>query len=320
MPTTSADLPTLFNRVARTLKENQESLNEADSYNHDHGTNMVKNFQVITKAVKEKKDEPPAAQLAHASQVLSQKARSGSAQLYAQGLAQAAQQMEGQRAITPENAMSLVQALLGGPAGGASADFAGWEAGKAPSLRQPQGGEGRVQPAAPVRQPSQPASAGSAGADPMAELMSALLSGAAGGQGQRPQAAGNAGVDPMAELMSALLSGAAGGQGPLPQGRAPAGSDQMSDLLAALLGGAAGGQASRQPAAGEGGLDLNTLLTAGMAYMQANQQGASPLEALAQAVVAGSQMSSSSHHTQSGQLVASTLLNTIGKLFGGKKR
>lgn len=271
MPTVSADLPTLFGRVARTLKANQDALNEADSFNHDHGTNMVKNFQVITKAVKEKKDEPPAVQLAHASRVLAQKAKSGSARLYADGLSQAARQMEGQRSITADNAMSLIQALLGGGSGGnegAAGDFSGWGADKAPSIRQPQGGAEQarpspVTPAAPQRQPSQ------------------------GG--------GSAGGDPMAELMSTLLSGAAGGQ-------------------------AASQPESRQPQEGAGGIDLNTLLTAGMAYMQANQQGASPLEALAQAVVAGSQMGSSSHHTQSGQLVAGTLLSAIGKLFGGKKR
>ncbi|HEX5807483.1 MAG TPA: hypothetical protein VFY25_02370, partial [Anaerolineales bacterium] len=53
-------------------------------------------------------------QLQQASEYLSQNANSGSAHVYAQGLAQAAQQMQGQRAVTPDNAMLLIQSLLGG--------------------------------------------------------------------------------------------------------------------------------------------------------------------------------------------------------------
>src|SRR5512136_1774179 len=114
MPETQVDLFNLFNAVNRVLKENKTSLNEADSYNHDHGDNMVKNFDVITKALKEKKGADPAEQLRFASQKLNQSSKSSSAQIYSQGLAQAANQLAGQKAITAENAMTLVQALLGG--------------------------------------------------------------------------------------------------------------------------------------------------------------------------------------------------------------
>lgn len=106
------DLVTLFGTVASTLQQNQSSLNEADAYNGDHGDNMVEIFEVITQAMKEKKSAEPADQLAYASQLL-QKKKSGSAQMYAQGLTQASKDFKGQ-AVTQDNAMQLIQSLIGG--------------------------------------------------------------------------------------------------------------------------------------------------------------------------------------------------------------
>lgn len=45
------DLVNLFQGVAKTLVDNRTALNEADTYNHDHGDNMVKVFQVISEAM-----------------------------------------------------------------------------------------------------------------------------------------------------------------------------------------------------------------------------------------------------------------------------
>ena len=106
------DLINLFQKVTGTLTKNKETLNEADTSNHDHGDNMVDTFEVITQAMREKKDADPADQLAYASQILRQR-KSGSAQVYAQGLSQAAQEFQGQQ-VTPNNAMTLIQTLLGG--------------------------------------------------------------------------------------------------------------------------------------------------------------------------------------------------------------
>src|SRR5512133_721822 len=107
------DLAKLFTTVTRELKHNQQMLNEADQYNHNHGDNMVQNFEVITRAMRETKGGTPSEQLAHASQVLGQQAQSGSAQLYSEGLGKAAEQLRGQPLVTPENAMLLIQAMMG---------------------------------------------------------------------------------------------------------------------------------------------------------------------------------------------------------------
>lgn len=104
------DLHSIFKAVAGTLSENKESLNQADSYNGDHGDNMVNIFNMVTKAVSEKKDADVGVQLAHASKVLEEQ-NSGSAQAYAKGFASAAQQFQGKQ-VTADNAMGLLQSML----------------------------------------------------------------------------------------------------------------------------------------------------------------------------------------------------------------
>ena len=263
-----ADLTKVFSAVTRTLQENQSTLNSADDYNHNHGDNMVDTFRTITQAVREKKNSQPAEQLAYASQKLSQQAQSGSAKLYAQGLDQAAARFQGQSGITADNALQLVQSLMGGQTQAAA------------------GGGG------------------------MTDLLGSLL----GGQtpGEQPQ--GASGGNEMTDLLGSLLGG---------QSSATPASGQdtggMTDLVGSLLGGQAPASQA-QGASSAGGIDLNTLLNAGMTFFQARQQGAAPVEAIAQALMSGSQMNASSHRQQSGQLVANTLINVIGSMLSGSKR
>ena len=107
------DLSSLFNVAAQALTANQSSLNQADTENQNHGDNMVQVFNIISKVMANQKDASPSQQLNSASQYLAQNGKSGSAQVYSQGLAQAAQQFQGQSAVTPDNAMMLIQSLLG---------------------------------------------------------------------------------------------------------------------------------------------------------------------------------------------------------------
>ena len=310
MPEADIDLVSLFNAVTKVLKGNQASLNEADSYNHDHGDNMVKNFRVITKALKQKQGAPPSEQLSYASDLLSKSSKTGSAQLYAQGLTQAATQLEGQRSINAQNAIGLVQALMGSqqpaqatqPTQAVPNDMMGQLLGSLLS-----GG-------APASQAPQPAEAQPA--DMLGGLMGTLLGGGAPAS-QPPQPAQSQEGDLLGGLMGALLGGGA----PTPQTPQPAQpqeTDMLGGLMGTLLG---GGTAPSQTAPGDqagSGINLGTLLTAGMAYMQAKQQGASSLEALVKAILAGSQMSTTPHHAQSSNLVTSTLLSSLGTMLGGK--
>src|SRR5215208_6105650 len=112
-PKRGTDLSALFNVAAHTLASNQSSLNQADVENQNHGDSMVQAFNMIAQAMASQRGAPPSMQLQHASDYLAQNTTSGSGQIYAQGLAQAAQQFQGQSAVTPDNAMMLIQSLLG---------------------------------------------------------------------------------------------------------------------------------------------------------------------------------------------------------------
>jgi hypothetical protein len=202
----------LFSVAAQALAANQQSLNQADAQNGNHGDNMVQMFNMLTQVMGEQKGASPSQQLSHASQYLQQHATSGSSRVYAQGLAQAAQQFQGQKSVTPDNAMMLVQSLLGG---------------------------------------GQPAPSQSGGADLLGSLLGAVT------QSQQPQG-------------------------------------QQND-----------------------GIDAGDLLNAGLAFMNAKNQGQDNLQAGLSALMAAGPLGQSSHRQQSGQVVGNALLQAISMM--GKK-
>lgn len=106
------DLLSLFGQAKKSLKKSQTTLNQADTYNHDHGDHMVEIFDVITQAMKAKKNAEPADQLEYAAQLLRQKTSSGSSAVYANGLEQAAKQVLGKE-LNINAIMSIIQALMG---------------------------------------------------------------------------------------------------------------------------------------------------------------------------------------------------------------
>lgn len=197
-PARGTDLAGIFNVAAKKLAANRSTLNDADMENQNHGDNMVRAFQMISKAMAQQRGAPPSDQLRYASDYLAQHADNGSAHVYAQGLAQAAQQFQGQQALTPENAMLLLQSLLSG--------------------------------------------------------------------GQSSTARGSA--DPLASLL--------GGQSTQPQG-----------------------------------VDLGALISAGLTFMSAKQQGQDNVQAALQALMSSGPMAQRSHRQQSGQLVGNALLQAI---------
>lgn len=112
MASKHVNLANAFQSVTAALAGNQQALNQADTFNHDHGDHMVEVFEVVTQAMKEKKGASAADQLAYASQLLRQR-ESGSARYYAGGLSQAAQRFEGKK-VTSDNVMQLVETLISG--------------------------------------------------------------------------------------------------------------------------------------------------------------------------------------------------------------
>ena len=106
------NLLSMFQTVSGALAENQTSLNKADTHNGDHGDNMVQIFNLVTKAIGEKSKASPSAQLQNAGKLL-QNQKSGSAQVYAEGLLEAASTFK-DKSLTTDTVMTLVQTLLGG--------------------------------------------------------------------------------------------------------------------------------------------------------------------------------------------------------------
>jgi hypothetical protein len=139
------DLLKLFQAAAGALQQKQTALNQADTYNHDHGDNMVNTFETIIQALQQKQNAKPAAQLKYVGQQLEQTATSGSGKTYAQGFAQAAAHFKGTE-ITLESILPLIQLLLGGgqatASKGGSADIIGSILGSLSGSRNSQSGQG----------------------------------------------------------------------------------------------------------------------------------------------------------------------------------
>ncbi|RME90633.1 MAG: hypothetical protein D6770_02080 [Anaerolineae bacterium] len=205
------DLAQLFGAVAQSLAAQKEQLNQADTYNRNHGDNMVEIFEAVAQAMRERQNATPAEQLAYASELLRQR-QSGSAQVYAQGFAQAAQRFRGEKAVTPENARLLIESLLG------------------------------VEQQAPAQ----------------------------------------------------------------------GGGDVLGSLLGAFTGG--GQQGATASEGGDSGLDMGDVLNAGLAFLNAKQQGQSNTEAALRALLSASPLGQSPHRAQSGAVVANTLLQVLSSM------
>ena len=161
---------------------------------------------------------------------------------------------QGQKAVTPDNAMTLIQALFGG---------------------------------------AQQQQSSTTGAD----LLGSLLGG-----GSQPQSSSTG-----ADLLGSLLGG----------GQQQQSSSTGADLLGSLLG---GGQTTTQGTnQQDSNIDIADLLAAGQVFLQAKQQGASNLQAIIQALIANGPMGESAHRTQSGQLVASSLIQALAGMVAKNK-
>ncbi len=260
---TEVDLVNIFQAVTQSLVENQKSLNKADTYNKDHGNNMVQTFQTITDALEKKKGDSDSAALAYAAKALSKNAASGSAKLYAQNLSQAATQFKG-KDVDEQGALQLLQMLIG------------------------------------ASQPGQSVGDQAVGGG---DVLSALMSGLAGGESATQEAS-----LPGGDFLGTLLGGMTGDESTSQDSS----STDGGDLLGALMGGMAGTESGN--AGTQSGLGLSSLLSAGLAFLQAKQSGEDNLQALVQAFAAGSGMGESSHRTQSTQVVVQSFLQALNSM------
>ncbi len=322
--TKELDLAQVFKAVSKTLVENQSSLDEADTVNHDHGTNMVNTFKLIEKAVKAKKDGTTTEQLAYASQMLREKSTSGSAMLYADGLENAAKEFEG-KTFDREGVGTLLNALMGTPQNQAQEqtpsapqgnDFLSTlVGGMASSQQTPQGEQEPTfaqvpdlidalggltftqEPVAQEAEQNQESDQTSA-----IDLVGSLL----GGLGQTQPAKQE--EEPKPSGLGGLLGNLLGGG--KQQSPASSGAGGLGNLLGSLLGGQ---QSQPSQQAGQAASTATSLLSAALAYLAATQQGKTPFESILEAVGTATRFSDRQDRTQSGALVAQTLIGLLSK-------
>ncbi len=109
--TDQGTLASLFKAVGDVLRENREALNQADLINGNHGDHMVQVFDIAAQAASEKRDTELAEAMEHAARLLEAQAGNGSAQLYAHGLQQIAQQFR-RNDLTLDDFLGFVRAAL----------------------------------------------------------------------------------------------------------------------------------------------------------------------------------------------------------------
>ena len=286
MPQNRVDLASIFNAVTQTLAQNQQVLNQADEVNHDHGNNMVQTFQTITNSLEAKQGKPASTALSYAAKKVTKTTTSSSGQLYAQGLAQAADKLKGKN-VDAAGAMDLLQTLI---SGGQSSQQA----------QQSSGGDMLGTLLGQLTGGAQPQSQQTA--QPGGDMLSTLLGQVAGGT--QPQSQQTA--QPGGDMLSTLLGQVAGGTTTQePQAPQSAGGDMLSTLLGGLSGGGGTNTGSGS------GLDLGDLLNAGMSYMQAKQSGGSTAQALVQAFMSASGMGNATHRQESTSLVVNSFLQAL---------
>ena len=109
---TDLDLSQLFGSLVQSLAQNKDHLNSLDEHNGDHGDNIIKIFEVAADALAKRQGASPNEALSYAAEKV-RKLPSGSAQVYAGGFENAAQQFQDRAAIDANDISSLLTTLLG---------------------------------------------------------------------------------------------------------------------------------------------------------------------------------------------------------------
>ena len=304
--TEELNLSTVFKEITKVLATNRQQLDDADEYNHNHGSNMVHTFNLIQQAVASKETEPASEQLAFASKILADQSTGSTAQIYAEGLAKASQEFVGKdfNASTAGTLINSMMGMGGGTERGAG-DFLSTLLG---SLSKPEAQQETQAPA-----PAQPTDLfgsliGNLTAQqpvdttPSQPDVSDLLGGLLGGMTGQQQTNTTNNQPDASDLLGGLLGGLTGSASSSSQSS----SGGIGDLVGSLLGGQSSGSHSS-------GLDAKDLLSLGLAYFAAKQSGQSNLQAIMQALASASPLGKRQDQQQSGALVINTILNMLGK-------
>jgi dihydroxyacetone kinase-like protein len=109
----SVGLADVFGSIVNQLQADQGQINAVDA-NGNHGSNMLHNFQLVANTVNGLRNQDAGTQLRQAATVLQNQGRGSTAGLYANGLLQAAQNLQGKSGVGANEVMPLIQGILGG--------------------------------------------------------------------------------------------------------------------------------------------------------------------------------------------------------------
>lgn len=305
--TQDINLSSIFEEVTKVMALNRQELDDADEYNHNHGTNMVNTFGLLQRAVESVKDQPVADQLDYASRTLREQSTSGTAQLYADGLAQASREFVGKE-LNTATAGTLVNALMGMGQGTdrAGGDFLSTLIGnfakpkqEEPAPTQPDDLLGSLIGTMTGQQ------SGTTATQQPNDILNTLLGGYSG---QKPptQAQPAQPSQPGSDLLGSIFGGLTGQQQESPK---PSSSGGIGDLISGLMGG--GGSSSSSSGLADG-IDAKDLISMGLAYYAAKQKGQSSIQAIMAALGSASPFGKRRDQTQSGALVVDTIMNMLG--------
>lgn len=282
--TEELNLSSVFKEISKVLETNRQQLDNADEYNHNHGSNMVQTFTLIQKAVESKKSEPVSDQLAYASKVLKEKSTGGTAQIYSEGLAKASQEFVG-KDFNASTAGTLINSMMG--------IDTNTERGAGDLLSSLLGSLSSTE-AKPETQTQTPAQS--------TDLFGSFISSLTGQQQTTTTPTSTNNQSDTSDLLGGLLGSLTGTSSTSSQSSSGSG---LSDLVGSLLG-------NQSNESQSSGLDSKDLLSLGLAYFAAKQSGQSNLQAIMQALSTASPLGKRQDQQQSGALVINTILNMLG--------
>jgi hypothetical protein len=114
MSQSGIDLSSLFGAAMSAVNENRSELNSMDEENHpNHGDNVYNNLGIIKNTLQSQQGQNPSDALRAAAQAVAKNGNGSTSQHYAQGLQQAANQLQGKSQLDHNDVASLLTSMLG---------------------------------------------------------------------------------------------------------------------------------------------------------------------------------------------------------------
>jgi hypothetical protein len=114
MSQSGIDLSKLIGAAMSALNENRDELNSMDEENHpNHGDHVYNNLGIIKNTLQSQQGQNPSDALRAAAEAVAKNGKGSTSQNYAQGLQQAANQLQGKSQLDHNDVASLLTSMLG---------------------------------------------------------------------------------------------------------------------------------------------------------------------------------------------------------------